>query len=222
MPATLPFPDAGSARDALAFARRAARIGDDGIHLVAADGVLAMSAPALLPRSVLDRTPFILALRTLAIDPELRCDFTVAALAPADGNRLALPDVALAPAWADAPIPRGGWAGERTVACSTLETIAEQGIAAIAAALPDQPGLDVVQKARAAVWGEPEAALGGLPRGVAFAAAAFGLLGRNAGDARILQSGRWTRIALPGGHVLLRGPAVSGLTPVRPTGRRPD
>jgi len=219
--ATLLFPDARSARDALTFAERAARIGDDGLHLLAAEGVLTMTAPALLPRSILDRTPFVLALRSLAVDPELACDLTVEALeATADPHRVALPDRAIAPGWAAVPLPREGWTHTRTVAAGVLDEVAQRGIRAVAQAIPERPGLDAVQKVRAAVWGEPEPELGDLPRGTAFAATAFGLIGEADESARILVSGRWVRIALRRGHVLLRGPAAAGLTPVRRTGRQ--
>ena len=84
-------------------------------------------------------------------------------------------------------------------------------------AVPTDAGEDVVRTVRASVWGEPDAALGGLPRGAAFAAFAMGFI---AGEepARRYSSGPWTRLSLVRGHVLVRGPVRVGLTQVRSTG----
>ena len=90
------------------------------------------------------------------------------------------------------------------------------GIEAVAQALPDKPGDDVARKIRGMVWGTPDTALASLPQGVAFAAYVFGFLSSE-GEAAISTAGRWTRLTLPTGHVLLRGPVVSGLTSIRRT-----
>ena len=58
---------------------------------------------------------------------------------------------------------------------------------------------------------------GGLPRGVAFAADAFGFISGEE-EVSVMQSGRWTRLAFRRGHVLARGPVATGLTAVRGTG----
>jgi hypothetical protein len=220
MPARLPFPDRGSATDALTFASRAARLTEDSVRLQASDGVLAMTAAALAPRGLGDPTPTVLAMRTLRVDPELVCDLVVAADAltgdPDDPRSVVLPDVAVNAAWAGVSPPRTGWRADGTLAASALETIAATGVALVAQALPDNPGADVVRTVRARVWGEPDADLGGLPRGAAFAAVALGFV--TATDARLLRSGPWNRLELPGGHILVRGPNAVGLTAVRPTG----
>ena len=39
-------------------------------------------------------------------------------------------------------------------------------------------------------------------------------------EARVSTAGRWTRVTLERGHILTRGPAAVGLTPVRETGAR--
>ncbi|PZP30344.1 MAG: hypothetical protein DI613_10625 [Kocuria rhizophila] len=196
MPARLLLADAPSARDALTFAKRAAQAGAHGVRLQAAAGLLRMSAAALTPRGPLDRTPTILVLRTLRSDPQLQCDVTVETLtATADPLTLALPE---------------------TAPSLTLMRSARAGIEAVAQALPDKPGDDVVRKIRGTVWGTPDTALASLPQGVAFAAYVFGFLSRGNG-ATISTAGRWTRLTLPTGHVLLRGPVASGLTPIRRT-----
>lgn len=218
MPARLLFPDAESARDALTFVGRGERAGADGVRLQARGGVLAMTSAALAPQGLLDRTPTVLAMRVLAVDPELECDLVVASLHETeDDAALALPDTATAPAWAGVAPPRGGWTPVGELSASVLSERARWGVSAVARQLPTDPGEDVVRTVRCTIWGEPDADLGGLPRGVAFAADAFGFL---AGDeaARVTESGRWTRLTLDRGHVLSRGPAASGLTEVRATG----
>lgn len=218
MAARLLFPDPDSARDALTFAGRAERAGADGVRLQAAGGVLAMTSAALSPQGLLDRTPTVLAMRVLRVDPELECDLVVASLtATEDESALALPETALSPAWAGVSPPRGGWERRGAIAASGLAARAQWGISAVAHQLPTDPGEDVVRTVRGAVWGEPDEDVDGLPRGVAFAALAFGFIG-GAEQAAVTVSGRWTRISLERGHVLSRGPAASGLTAVRATG----
>ncbi len=79
MPQTLRFPDSEARDDFLTFASRASRLSDPEVRLEASAGTLAMWAPILVPRGLLDRTPTILALRALPIDPELVCDLVVSA-----------------------------------------------------------------------------------------------------------------------------------------------
>lgn len=218
MTARLVLADPPSAQDALTFARRAARIGDEGVRLQAAGGVLAMTTAALAPRGLMDRTPTVLGMRIVAADPELQCDLVVAELGETDdASALSLPDTALAPAWAGVSPPRGGWEPRGTIAAATLASRAQWGIAAVAERVPTDAGEDVVRAIRGDVWGTPDEQLLGLPLGVAFAAFSLGFIGGEE-DARVTMTGRWTRVTLQRGHVLSRGPAVTGLTPVRRTG----
>lgn len=215
--------DPHAAADALTFAGRTRPLGDGAVRLRASGGVLVMTAAPLSPRGLFDRTPTVLAMRILPADPELECDIVVdaAALAPAEGSAsaLELPDTALSAPWAGVSPPRGGWKPRGALAASVLATRAQFGIAAVAEAMPVDPGEDVVREVRAAVWGEPDGALADLPLGTAFAAFALGFI---AGEetATVFESGPWTRVTLDRGHVLVRGPARVGLTEVRATGAR--
>ncbi|MFL0409570.1 hypothetical protein ACH0AH_00130 [Microbacterium paludicola] len=218
--ARLVLADAPSAQDALTFARRSARIGDEGVRLQAADGVLAMSTAALAPRGLLDRTPTVLGMRIIAADPELQCDLVVSELAETDDDTaLALPETALAPAWAGVAPPRGGWEPRGEISAATLASRAQWGIAAVAERMPKDAGEDVVRAIRGDVWGTPDDALLGLPLGIAFAAFSLGFIGGEE-EARVTASGRWTRVTLQRGHILSRGPAAMGMTAVRETGSR--
>jgi hypothetical protein len=218
----LVFTDPHAAADALTFASRTTRLGDGAVRLRAADGVLAMTSAPLAPRGLLDQTPTVLGMRVLPVDPELACDFVVDAsalvIAADDPAAVVLPESALAPAWAGISPPRTGWRERGVVAASALASRAQWGITAVAEAMPAEPGEDVVRTVRASVWGAPDDALDGMPLGAAFAAFALGfIVGEE--DAVVRTAGPWTRVTLSRGHVIVRGPSRTGLTPVRTTGR---
>lgn len=221
MPPRLLLADADSAVDLLTFAGRADRFTDEPVRLQATGGVLVMTAAPLAPRGIGDATPTVLAMRTLAADPELVCDLVVeaSALSAAEGDVTAvqLPDTALSPAWAGIAPPRAGWTAREGVEASVLAAKAQGGIARVAEAVPTDAGEDVVRAIRASVWGAPDDEIGGLPLGTAFAAMSMGFIS-GAETARVFVSGPWTRVSLQRGHVVVRGPAAIGLTPVRRTG----
>lgn len=214
--------DPETARDVLTFASRAARASDEGLRLQASAGVLALTTAALAPQGLFDATPTILGMRIVRADPELECDIVVASLAETDDPRaLALPDTGLSPAWAGVAPPRGGWEHRGTLGADVIAARAQWGISAVAHGSPAGAGEDAVRALRARIWGEPDEDLLGLPRGVAFAAHAFGFVS-GAESVPITVSGRWTRLAFARGHVLSRGPAATGLTAVRTTGSSAD
>lgn len=197
--------DADSATDAMTFAVRAEKVGDGAVRLRAEGGVLVMSCAALAPRGILDRTPTILALRTVAADPELVCDLVVPADAlRAEGAALALPTSALRAAWAGVSPPRSGWSFARELPAAVLIRVADDGIAEVAGALPDGAGDDIVQQVRSAIWGSRSDELGDLPRGAAFAARALGFLVDPVEAVRVFSSGGWDRLTCHRGHVLVR------------------
>jgi len=213
--------DPESAIDALTFARRASTLAEDAVRLQAVGGVLAMTAAPLAPKGLGDATPTVLAMRTLHADPELVCDVVVAAsaleISRSDPRALALPATGLSPAWAGISAPRGGWMEQPELDAATLAAKAQGGIAQVAEAVPTDAGEDVVRAVRARVWGDHDEELAGLPLGVAFAAVALGFIS-GAEPVRVRVSGPWTRLTLTRGHVLVRGPLATGLTPVRRTG----
>lgn len=180
-----------------------------------------MTSAPLAPRGLFDSTPTVLGMRMLPVDTELVCDIVVeaSALAPAidDASSVELPESGLAPSWAGVTPPRSGWTEHPGLPASTVATRAQWGIAAVAEAMPLNPGEDAVRAVRASVWGAPDDALEGLPLGTAFAAFALGfIVGEE--TARVLSSGPWTRVSFTRGHVIVRGPSRVGLTDVRETG----
>lgn len=218
MPHHLLLADPVTAKDVLTFVGRATRITDEGVRLQAASGVLALTTAALAPHGLFDQTPTVLAMRIVHADPELQCDIVVDQLSTTDAaDQLVLPDTGLSPAWAGMAPPRGGWLPEATLAASVIAQRAQWGISAVARGAGVGSGEEAVRALRAAVWGEPDADLGGLPRGIAFAADAMGFISGEE-QVPVTRSGRWTRLAFRRGHVLARGPVASGLTGVRDTG----
>ncbi|MDZ8201903.1 hypothetical protein RZO50_10265 [Microbacterium sp. SSW1-59] len=220
MSSRLLLADRHAAADALTFAGRSRSLGDGAVRLRSSGGVLVMTSAPLAPRGLLDRTPTVLAMRMLPADPELECDLVVDAGAlglDETETALALPDSAVSAPWAGVSPPRGGWRVAGDIAAAVLAARAQSGIAQVARAMPADPGEEVVREVRAAVWGVPDALLGELPLGAAFAAFAMGfIVGEE--TARVFESGPWTRITLDRGHVLVRGPVRVGLTEVRATG----
>ncbi len=210
--------DPETVRDVLTFMGRARRVSDAGVRFQAAGGVMVVSAAALAPQTLFDQTPTVLAVRVVRADPELQCDIVVDELTQTDDPAaLALPETGLSPSWAGVSPPRGGWEPQRELAASAIARRAQWGISAVARGATPGAGEEAVRVLRASVWGEPDEDLGGLARGVAFAADAFGFISGEE-SVRVTASGRWTRLSFARGHVLTRRPAVTGLTPVRATG----
>lgn len=218
MPHDLLLNDPETAKDVLTFVGRARRVSDEGVRLQADRGVLALTTAALAPHGLFDQTPTVLAMRIVRVDPELACDLVVDALDATDDPRaLRLPETALSPAWAGVAPPRGGWESIGSLPASSIAQRAQWGISAVAHGATPGAGEEAVRALRAAIWGEADEELAGLPRGIAFAADALGFI---SGEEQVplTRSGRWTRLAFRRGHVLARGPVASGLTAVRGTG----
>ncbi|WP_404472304.1 hypothetical protein [Microbacterium aerolatum] len=218
MQPSLILADSDTASDVLTFLGRAGQVSDDGVRLQATGGVLALTAAALAPQGLFDQTPTILAMRIVHADPELQCDIVVDELSRDDDERmLRLPETGRSPAWAGVAPPRSGWTTAGELDAAVIAQRAQWGISAVARGATPGSGEEAVRALRAAIWGEPDDDLHGLPRGVAFAAHAFGFI---SGEEKvpITVSGRWTRLGFRRGHVLTRGPVASGLTAVRATG----
>jgi hypothetical protein len=219
VPSYLRFPESAAASDASTFARRSALLGDGTIRLQASGGVLVMTCAALAPQSLLEATPTVLGMRMVGVDPELVCDLVVPAASltlDVTGHALALPETAVSATWAGISPPRSGWTETAGISAASLAQRAQWGIAAVAEALPETPGEEVVRATRARIWGDADDELHGLPRGVAFAAHTLGFIGGEE-YARVFTAGPWTRLTLQRGHVLTRSTVRSGLTPVRST-----
>lgn len=225
MTSSLILADAHTRSDLQVFVARAARLDDSAIRLVVTGRVLAVSAPVLYPRGILDRAPTIIGFRTFALAESADVDQVVApqeildrlarltgtgaevdatAAAPGtDGLRLVLPPSSKAVSWAGQSAPRGGWLQTGTVDSVLLEGVAKAGASEVAAALPEAAGDHIVQKVRSGVWSRLFDNGEGLPTGAAFAAVGLGFLGAPE-SARVFASGSWLRLTTDRGHVLVR------------------
>lgn len=218
MPLPLVLADADTSRDVLTFVGRASKAAGEGVRLQASNGVLALTAAVLAPQGLFDQTPTILAMRIVNADPELECDIVVDRLEQGDApESLTLPEMGLSPAWAGVAPPRRDWVAEADLAASVIAQRAQWGISAVARGATPGAGEEAVRALRAAIWGEADDDLAGLPRGVAFAAHALGFISGEE-QVPVMRSGRWVRLAFRRGHVLARGPVATGMTPVRATG----
>ncbi len=219
MSARLLFPDREAAADALTFAGRAGALDREAaVRFRGAGGVLTMTTAVLASRGLLDATPTVLAMRVLPVDPELECDLSVPAaqLTAVSDTGIDLGETAVRPAWTGVTPPRAGWERSGRIASDVLAARAQWGMAAVADALPSDPGEEIVRAARLRVWAEPDEALGSQLRAVAFGAVAMGfVLGEE--HARVFTAPGWARLSLSRGHILVRVPR-SGMTEVRTTG----
>jgi hypothetical protein len=136
--------------------------------------------------------------------------------------------------WAAISPPRSGWRVLPRTQTSVLDASARAGIAEVAAALPTGTGEQIVHRVRTEIWGRSIDGLENVPAGAAFAAFSLGFLGDSkraivdtlpkfddmvAGNATaassaptvadtdavsVYESGVWTRLTTPRGHVLIK------------------
>ncbi|MFO7691202.1 MAG: hypothetical protein R6W83_11735 [Cryobacterium sp.] len=173
MSQTLSFADSPSLDDLQVYLKRAARVEDGAVRLIASGNVLLVYSAILYRRGLLDQSPTVLGLRTFALDEPLTLDTVVTVRSLLDriarvvaGPRhgagpveLAVPFETTTVSWAGISPPRSGWQplGEMDVA--VLEAAARSGIDEVAAAIPSGTGEALVQKVRSTVWSQPIDAL---------------------------------------------------------------
>ncbi|WP_336659231.1 hypothetical protein [Leucobacter sp. USHLN153] len=211
MPATLTFADAATRDDVKIFLERLLRAGQPDVRITSQGSTLAVFGCTQAPRGITDPVAVVLVMRAfgLAEPPEAPIDATVPGRAVLDrlarlgiaGRTLELPDSAPIAAWAGVLPPASGWSPAGTLDAGSVLAVAADGVARVAAALPEQPGDAVVQRVRASVWGLEMAP--GIPAAAAFAADALGFV-RAEEPVRIARSLTWVRLTTDRGHVLVR------------------
>jgi hypothetical protein len=209
--------DSPSLGDLKVYLGRAARLDQGSVRLIGGSGVLAVYAPVIHPRGLLDDAPTVLGLRTFALADSAALDTVIPVRALLD--RLAqlsvtvnadsgpievpLPPADSSPAWVGISPPRGGWSAAGTVDVGVLDRVAREGIAEVAAAVPEGIGEQLVHRVRSTVWGrvipgtDPP-----LKAGVAFAATSLGFI-RTDDPASVYLTRSWTRVTTRRGHVLV-------------------
>lgn len=219
----LHFAEAAALQDLGTYIRRGRRINEQGIRLQAAGTVLAAWLPVMTPASMNSGIPAVLSLRTMALAEPSQADATVelsaiserlARMNPAEVE-LPLPPSRISAPWAAVTPPRSGWEDRGTISDATLRTVAQDGIAEVAEAVPDTAGAHVIERVRQTVWGRPlqPAAADAvtpptvIPAGAAFGALSLGFLA--SGDDAVTgvhALGKWLRLSSSGGYILCRVP----------------
>jgi hypothetical protein len=211
--------DALALRDLQVYLSRATRIEEGSVRLIAGGGILAVYVAVIYPAGLLDEVPTVLGLRTFALTEAVTVDAVVPIRSLLERvNRLnddiadtTLPIAMTVPmgvntvTWAAISPPKGGWIQRSSTSTGLLHQIARDGIAEVAEAVPTGTGAQLVQKVRAEVWGRDIEGLEDVASGGAFAALSLGFLGdTEADEVRIFESGPWTRLTTPRGHVLIK------------------
>jgi hypothetical protein len=219
MSPTITLVDGLALRDLQVYLSRASRIEEGSVRLIAGGGILAVYVAIIYPAGLLDEVPTVLGLRTFALTETTAVDAVVPIRSLLERvNRLdAEMTVAAAPVtmtvpmgvntvtWAAISPPKGGWIPRPPTTMGVLDEVARAGIAEVAEAVPTGTGAQLVQKVRAEVWGRDIDGLEDVAAGGAFAALSLGFLSDNQSDeVRIFESGPWTRLTSPRGHVLIK------------------
>jgi len=210
------LPDVLSAGDLATYLGRAGRVEDGSVRLIAGSGVLAAYTAILYPHGLLDSGPTVLGLRTLALAERTEFDAVVPvkslldrltrASAGESGSpvTVTLPTEVSTVTWAGISPPRGGWKPVHETTAGVLEDVARQGIDAVAAAVPENTGEQIVRRVRSEVWGRLIDEID-LPAGAAFAAFSLGFLGEDRAEPiPVYEAGSWSRVTSRRGHVLVR------------------
>jgi hypothetical protein len=219
MSQTLTLVDGLALRDLQVYLSRATRIEEGSVRLIAGGGILAVYVAVIYPVGLLDEVPTVLGLRTFALTETDAVDAVVPIRSllervnrlDADMRIAAAPVTITVPmgvntvTWAAISPPKGGWIPRPSTTMGTLDQVARSGIAEVADAVPTGTGAQLVQKVRAEVWGRDIEGLEDVAAGGAFAALSLGFLAEDeAEEVRIFESGPWTRLTSPRGHVLIK------------------
>lgn len=207
-----------SLSDLRVFLGRAARIEDGAVRMIASNSALAVYAPVLYPRGILDRGNTVLGLRIFALSADVVFDRVIGIRALSDrlarlqsepggaaGKAVQLPDGqdVTSGTWAGIAPPRGGWLRVEQLDPSVLEAAARAGIDEVAAAIPAGTGEQIVNRVRTEIWGRPIEHAVTVPAGAAFAAFSLGFLGKD-DPVAVFEASQWIRLTSRRGHVLVR------------------
>lgn len=211
------LPDLESAVDLQSYLNRAKRLDPEGMVRFRAFGnVLAVYVAPIFAGSLMDSGPTVLGLRTIELEQQAELDGVVqlsAALdrlakiiadAQAGGTELKfdMPVTARA-AWAGISPPRTSWQEMGSINEVRLTQIARDGIAEVAAAIPESVGGPIAARIRGEIWGRGIDLESKVPTGAAFAAAGLGFLTENE-EVGLYHTEGWVRLSAMHGHVLAR------------------
>ena len=207
--------DEQTAADLQSYLSRAKRLDPDGLVRLRAFGdVLAAYVAPIFAGNLMDSGPTVLGLRTceLAAPAEVDALVPISSVQERLARLLVEPDVKefkiqlietqRAP-WAGISPPRQGWEQVGTINEVLLTQIARDGIAEVAASLPESVGGPIAARIRGEIWGRGIDLESKIPTGAAFAAAGLGFLTENE-EVGLYQAEGWIRLSSEHGHVLAK------------------
>jgi hypothetical protein len=207
--------DEQTAADLQSFLTRAKRLDPEGlVRLRAFGSVLAAYVAPIFAGSLMDGGPTVLGLRTCELDRPAEIDVLVPIAAVLErlarllsdsetkDFKIQLIDTQRAP-WAGISPPRQGWQAAGTINETRLTQIARDGIAEVAASLPESVGGPIAARIRGEIWGRGIDLETKVPTGAAFAAAGLGFLTENE-EVGLYEAEGWVRLSSAHGHVLAK------------------
>ena len=210
---TLRFADGEALADLGTLVGRAKSVDPDGAIRLQAHGRTLAAYVGVLPGSGLLAEGAVVGLRTMPLAEESEVDATVSLaavsdrLARRDGTPgpvlLDVPPVTVRAAWAAVAPPRSGWERVGSLAADVVNEAAREGIEEVAQGTPDQAGGHAVAALRQRVWQRSTTTVPPFPAGGAFAAYVLGFTSPGT-EVTVFAHGRWTRLSMPAGHVLVR------------------
>lgn len=224
MSAIIRCEEAAGGRDLMTYLRRAARIEDGAVRIVAEPGFVAVWVPVLRPQGILDAEPIVLGLRVVrgtiegASEADMR-DGAVDIVVPIrgfldrfaheePGQEIPIPDERRNESWAGVLPTRDGWQTIGELDEPSLRQVAKSGIQQVGKAVDaakESGDQKAMAEARTSVWMRPIPH--GLPAGVAFGAFALGFIapeGGREGRVQISEQRGWKRVSTLRGHILVR------------------
>lgn len=207
--------DYQTAADLQSYLLRAKRLDPDGLVRLRAFGeVMAAYVAPIYSGNLMDSGPTVLGLRTceLAGPAEVDALVPIAAVQERLAKLLSEPETTefkiqllesqRAP-WAGISPPRQGWEPMGTINEVRLTQIARDGIAEVAASLPESVGGPIAARIRGEIWGRGIDLETRVPTGAAFAAAGLGFLTENE-EVGLYHAEGWVRLSSEHGHVLAK------------------
>lgn len=211
------LPDLESVVDLQSYLSRAKRLDPEGMVRFRAFGkVLAAYVAPIFAGSLMDSGPTVLGLRTLELQQEAELDAVVQLSAALDRLAKMTADaqsgasefkfempITQRAAWAGISPPRTAWQEMGSINEVRLTQIARDGIAEVAAAIPESVGGPIAARIRGEIWGRGIDLESKVPTGAAFAAAGLGFLTENE-EVGLYHTDGWVRLSAMHGHVLAR------------------
>lgn len=207
--------DQQTAADLQSYLLRAKRLDPDGLVRLRAFGtVMAAYVAPIYSGNLMDSGPTVLGLRTCELAEVAEVDALVPIAAVQERLakllsetetkefKIQLLETQRAP-WAGISPPRQGWESMGTINEARLTQIARDGIAEVAASLPESVGGPIAARIRGEIWGRGIDLESRVPTGAAFAAAGLGFLTENE-EVGLYHAEGWVRLSSEHGHVLAK------------------